>query len=144
MQYLKRVLSLILLVSLALMNNWIGPKVSTSFSVYTILFCVMNMLLVLVIIVAYNLSRSITKNSIVVIIDSIILIILFLLSFLLQIDTVLDNTIINQLKLLPNNMNFIYYMQLIFGYWTITYILILKSVHVRRGNVISSIRYMGP
>lgn len=144
MQYLKRILSLILLVLLAFINNWIRPKVSTSFSAHTMLYYIINILLILVIIVAYNSSRNIAKNIAVIIIDSVILVMLFVISLLPQIDAILDNVIVNQLKVSVKDMNFIYYMQLIFGYWVITYVSILKSVNIRRRNVISSIRYMGP
>ncbi|PKM95755.1 MAG: hypothetical protein CVU84_02830 [Firmicutes bacterium HGW-Firmicutes-1] len=144
MQYLKRLLSLLLLVSLALINNWVRPNVSTSFSVHTILYCVINILLVLGIIVAYNLSKHVTKNMIVIIVDSVILIMLFIISFLPQIDMVLGDVLNNQFKISLKDINFIYYMQFIFGYWAITYVMILKNINIKRGNVISSIRYMGP
>lgn len=143
MLYLKRIISLIIMVAFAWTNNILIKQMDSKFSIQGIAFCIINILLVLLIIFAYHLSKSITKNIIIIIIEYLVMAILIIIAFLPQVESILGNILMNRLKLTIDDISFIHMMQFILGYWIISFINIIRSVNVKRGNVISSIRYMG-
>lgn len=143
MLYLKRILSLILMVVLAWINNIILKQITNKLSVQVIVFCVINIVIVLLMVYSYNISKSITKNILIMLVEFIILAILIIIAFLPQIDGMIGNVLMARFKLTMEDIGFIHMMQFILGSFIISFVNIIRSVNIKRGNVISSIRYMG-
>lgn len=141
MVYIKRVLFLLLLVGLSILANDIRPELNTRFSLGTIGLALVNILFVISLIVAFNVSKEITRSVWIIGIEIIILALLLSLSFLPQLDELSNHKITNQIKIF-NNSSFVNYMQMIFGFWIISFTNIMKNKNFRRNSLTNSIRYM--
>lgn len=143
MLYLKRIISLIIMLAFAWINNILIKQVGSEFSVQVFGFCTINILLVLLIIYGYHISKAISKNFFVMTSEYLIMAFLVIVAFLPQIDTLFGRVILDVLNLSTDDFALNHIVQFILGYWIISFVNIFKSVHIRRGNVINSIRYMG-
>jgi len=143
MLYLKRMITLIIMVAFAWINNILAKQMSSKFTIQAFGFCIINVLLVALFIYGYHISKSITKNFIVMLIEYLIMAVLIIGAFMPQIDGVIGNILMPHFKLTSDDMSFILMMQLILGYWIVSFVNVFRSVHIKRGNVINSIRYMG-
>lgn len=143
MAYLKRFSLLVILIGLSILSNELKGDVNTGFEIEAIGMCLVNVLFIIIIIYAYNVSQNITRSTSVIVFESIILVILIIYSFKPQINELLDQYISSPLDYHKISLS-TYSAQLLLGFWIVSFINILRNRGFRRKSMINTARYMRP
>ncbi|MBC7959227.1 MAG: hypothetical protein H7X94_05100 [Vallitaleaceae bacterium] len=142
MQYTIRVVMFLILIGLSVISSNLRNAMNSQMSIQSIGIFIINGLFVLVMLHAYGLSKSITRHLGIIIFESVVLFVLIMVSFLPQIDPLLNNLITKQFPSALDNLLFVHYIQFITMYWLTTFVIILRNRNLRRNNLSSAIRYM--
>lgn len=142
MAYLIRFILLVILIGLSILSNGLKGDVNTGFGIESLGLCVINILFIITIIYAYSSSKKITRSVGVIILESIILVVLIVLSFKPQLNEILDPYLTHLVSNYLTNGPSIYYAQFILGFWLLTFSNILTNRDNRRKSMTNTVRYM--
>lgn len=142
MQYAKRIAVLISLIGLSYLNSRIRPDMSNHFTVHTMSYFLINIIFAMTMIAESISIKGIGKTKVIIAIDSFILLLLLMISFFPQINGLFGLGLFEGLQSNAENMRFIYYNQLILGFYLLTFVMILQNPKARRGGSRGTIRYM--
>ncbi len=142
MHYMKRVLFLLGLIGLSVLAYNLQSEMNVPFSLQAIGLIGMNILFGSLMLLAYSHSKGVARTLVIVVVESFVLVLLLFLSFIPQIDELTNQLFTKQFGGMLQGSSWIQYIQIILGFWILTFVNILRDKSNRRNNLGNAMRYM--